>query len=495
MRNKLSAVWMALLVSFMFVGCGEDSVEEAPAGEDTSESTPEISSTLCEGDTVDQVRPEGWTRETHCSKVEPNYAQVFDDTVVHRFDITVSPEDYQATMDDLASILGSQGGNPGGGPGGGGPGSLDDTPEPMYVPVTLKYNGLTWDHVGMRYKGNSSLHMSWDRGIKKLAFRFNFDKFEDDYPEILNQRFYGFKKMTFSNGFKDDSLIRDKVAADIFRNAGVPAAQGAFVRVYVDFGEGPTYFGLYTMIEDPSDEMLGQQFDDDAGNLYKPEGEGATWQRFVQEDFAKKTNEEEADFSDIIAAMDALHANRANASQWRDGLEAVFDVPGFLRSLAVNQVMVNWDSYGLMDHNYYVYGDPSKGGKLVWFPWDLNEAMLSGGPGGGSVARSIMMDQVGANWPLIRFLLDDEVYRELYKDEVRIVLDGAFATDAVQERMERYHAMIAPYVVGPEATESNPYTQLNRSSAFENALTNSRDGLKNHVEDRHAEAWAQVNAD
>ena len=50
--------------------------------------------------------------------------------------------------------------------------------------------------------------------------------------------------MTFSNGFKDDSLIRDKVAADIFRNAGVPAARGAFVRVYVDFGEGPTYFGL-----------------------------------------------------------------------------------------------------------------------------------------------------------------------------------------------------------------------------------------------------------
>ena len=157
--------------------------------------------------------------------------------------------------------------------------------------------------------------------------------------------------------------------------------------------------------------------------------------------------------------------------------------------------MVNWDSYGLMDHNYYVYGDPSNGGKLVWFPWDLNEAMLSGGPGGGSVARSIMMDQVGDNWPLIRFLLDDEVYREMYKDEVRLVLEGAFATDAVHERMDRYHTMIAPYVIGPEATEADPYTQLDRSSAFENALTNSRDGLKNHVEDRHADAWGQVNAD
>ena len=177
MKNTLSASLVALLVSFALVGCGEDAVEDAAGGE-TSETTPETTSTLCEGDTPEQVRPEGWTRETHCSKVDPNYAQVFDDTVVHRFDITVSPDDYQATMDDLESILGNQGGGPGsGGPGGGGPGSLDDTPEPMYVPVTLQYNGLTWDHVGMRYKGNSSLHMSWDRGIKKLAFRFNFDKF------------------------------------------------------------------------------------------------------------------------------------------------------------------------------------------------------------------------------------------------------------------------------------------------------------------------------
>ena len=118
--------------------------------------------------------------------------------------------------------------------------------------------------------------------------------------------------------------------------------------------------------------------------------------------------------------MDALHANRGNASQWRDGLEAVFDVPRFLQCLAVNQVMVNWDSYGLMDHNYYVYGDPSNGGKLVWFPWDLNEAMLSGGPGGGSVARSIMMDQVGDNWPLIRFLLDDECLLQWGHDELTL---------------------------------------------------------------------------
>ena len=49
--------------------------------------------------------------------------------------------------------------------------------------------------------------------------------------------------------------------------------------------------GLYTMIEDPSDDMLEAQFGDDSGNLYKPDGEGAKWARFVQDSFVKKTNE------------------------------------------------------------------------------------------------------------------------------------------------------------------------------------------------------------
>jgi len=33
----------------------------------------------------------------------------------------------------------------------------------------------------------------------KYPFRLNFDKFEDDYPEIDNQRFYGFDELIFNN--------------------------------------------------------------------------------------------------------------------------------------------------------------------------------------------------------------------------------------------------------------------------------------------------------
>ena len=426
-------------------------------------------------------RPDGWTVETHCKGIDADYEQVFDDSTVHRIDITVSAEDYAATMDNLGEILGS--GGPGGGP-------LDDTEEPMYVPVTVEYNDLTWWHVGMRYKGNSSLHSAWRSDTRKLSFRFNFDKFEDEHPEIDDQRFYGFKKMTFSNGFKDKSLLRDKIAADLFREAGVPAARGTFVRVYVDFGEGPTYFGLYTMIEDPSDEMLETQFGSDEGNLYKPEGDAATWRAdartFVEDHFEKKTQEDQADWTDVYSAWDALHANRSNPEEWRANLEAVFDVDAFLRCLAVNQVIVNWDSYGLMNHNYYVYADPSNDGRIVWFPWDLNEAMLLNNRN-GDVSTSIMLDMVNEEWPLIRYLLDDEEYRAQYKNEVQAFLDGPFQTDAVLDRLQANHDLIAPYLDGTVSEEKAPYTFFRNPGEFGNSLTGS-EGLNAHVSVRFLDA-------
>ena len=77
----------------------------------------------------------------------------------------------------------------------------------------------------------------------------DFDEFEDDYPQIDNQRFYGFKKFSLKNNFDDSSFLREKVAADVFRNSGMAISNSAFYTVYVDHGDGPEYFGLYTLVE------------------------------------------------------------------------------------------------------------------------------------------------------------------------------------------------------------------------------------------------------
>jgi spore coat protein H len=450
--------------------------------------------------------PEGWNEITHSKESDPNFDVVFPQDEVNRIDITISPESWETMLEDMTSNYGvfgvNQGGEQRGGqnrPEGGnqvpqgqgqrpaqnmgpaGEGMMESgVANPVWVPVTIQFDSDTWSNVGMRYKGNSSLKNSWQSGNLKLPFKLDFDEFEEVYPEIEDQRFYGFKQLTFSSNFKDASFLHEKVAADIFRDAGVPAAHTAFYEVYVDYGEGPIYFGLYTMVEVVDDTVIETQFDDDSGNVYKPSGKGATFAKgsFSEGSFDKETNQDEADYSDILAMYDALHAETRTTDPevWRSGLEDIFDVSGFLNYLAVNSVIQNWDTYGIMTHNYYLYNDPNTE-LLTWIPWDNNEAMQSNS---GKGTMSISLDEVNENWPLIRFLLDDPIYHAQYVDNVEKVINGAFYPETITARLQELHDLIEPYAL----SESNGYSNLSSEAAFEKSLAQ----LIQHVNLRFQEA-------
>jgi hypothetical protein len=493
-RNKFKSLLLASALFGSCVGCAASDVAGVTTGDETAapqdettqdQSNPdETTNPESETSEVESWRPEGWTEQSHAKGVDADYERIFPNNDVQKIEITISAQQYESMLENMIELYGEAGQGSGGGPGpggGGGGGGFSDE-EPLFVPVNVEYNGLTWWNVGMRFKGNSTLSGSWRRGGKKLPFRLDFDEFEDTYEEIDDQRFYGFKKITFSSGANDDSLIREKLGGELFRDAGVKVARSSFYQIYLDVGDGngKVYAGLYTMVEDLSDDFLKSQFEDDNGNLYKPDGSGADWQSFVEEGFVKKSNEEEADWTDIQNAIEALHAPQNDAESWRAELERHFNVGQYLKLLAVNQSIENWDTYGLMTHNYYLYANPSDNGRLLWLPWDLNECLQ---PSRGN-AMSVLLDEVSDRWPVIRYLMDDPVYAAQYYEELASFLDGAFAIDKVHNRMDELHQLVTPYVIG-EHGEVSPYTNLNNASAFETSLTEGSYALKPHVEDRH----------
>ena len=71
--------------------------------------------------------------------------------------------------------------------------------------------------------------------------------------------------------------------------------------MYVDHGDGPVYFGLYTLVEEVDDTVLDTQFSDENGNLYKPDGDAASFAAgtYDEDEYVKKNNEDEADFYDV----------------------------------------------------------------------------------------------------------------------------------------------------------------------------------------------------
>ena len=391
----------------------------------------------------------------------------------------------------------------GGGPPGGGGAVNMLAHEPIYIPVEVHHDGHTWWSVGMRYKGNSSLSSTYRAGNGKLPFRLNFDKYESEHHEIDDQRFYGFKDLTFASNWSDDSQIREAFASELLRDRGVPAARCAFYRVSVDVGNGPEYWGLYTAIEDPSDKaMLDSQLRSHDGNLYKPEGTGADWTVFDQAGFVKKNNEDAADWSDVQAAIAALLADQSDASAWRAGLESTFDVDGFLRWLAVNTAMKNWDSYGSIAHNYYLYGDPALDGRLRWIPWDHNLSMMAQGdvmaggsregdgggvgPGGVEVdaTTEILHTDAGSNWPLISRTLNDPTYRQRYRHLLSEALGGLFDVEHAAARMRELHSLIESHVVG-ENGENASHTTISSAEAFQQSVDGEK-GLVANIANRHA---------
>lgn len=360
-----------------------------------------------------------WTTETHAELASPNYEVVFNEDEVNKLYIVFTADEWSDMQADLADVVGGNTGGPGGG---GGQEFSDQTPQ--YFAADVFFNGKQWYEVGVRYKGNSSLTAN----TGKLPLRFNFDRFEDDYPEITNQRFYGFKELAMSSGYQDLSLMREKSASDLFRSFGVPAVRTAFYEIYIDQGTGEyQYHGLYTMDEVVFDSFLKDYFGSNTGNCYKPDGDGAAFasSNFNLSDFELKTNEG-SNKSDIQAMYDALHASTrtSDPSAWKAGLEATFDVDGFLKYLAVNNVIQNWDTYGVMTHNYYLYNDPAMG-KLRWIVWDNNEAFGSGN--GNRQAISLSMSEVGTDWPLINYIISNADYEASYKTYIKSFVSTSFA--------------------------------------------------------------------
>jgi spore coat protein H len=417
----------------------------------------------------------------------------------------------QADLDNLVANAGTD--------------DLDAMPNPMWMEATLTYDSYRWTRVAVRWKGHASLAGAWSNHIGKLSMRVKLDHYNE--REVSGQRFFGFDGFALNAGYKDDSLIRDKVAADILRDAGVAAPRGSFAQVYIDIGDGPFYMGVYTIVEKVEDQMLSSQIGTSSGNLYKPWGVAGRWPAIADiaippattsladiESHFEKANNESSDWSDIVGAINILHSDRSNAAAWRAKLESVFDVQDFLKWLAANQVMFNWDAYGCMPHNYYVYADPANGGRFMWLPWDLNEA-LAARKHDGCVPGSVMLDEivsgspsVANEWPLIAYILGDATYRKAYKGYLRAVLDGPFSADSLKAKMRAYHDLIAPYLDGSIARESGAmkdalftgwYSYQNATAAsFATSLSrvgdgqSVADGLEVHVDNRRAAVEAAL---
>ncbi|MEO0734004.1 MAG: CotH kinase family protein, partial [Bacteroidota bacterium] len=125
--------------------------------------------------------------------------------------------------------------------------------------ATLKVDGITYDSVGVRLKGNSSYYAPARAEKKKLPFNIKVSHTKKD-QRIADK----YKTLKLSNVFRDPSYLRESLSYAIARDY-VPAPGCNYARLTVN-GD---YFGLYNLTESVDENFWMEEYGSESGVMFK----------------------------------------------------------------------------------------------------------------------------------------------------------------------------------------------------------------------------------
>ncbi len=306
-------------------------------------------------------------------------------------------------------------------------------------PATVVINGETFENVGFRTKGNSTLVNTVKTGVTKLAFKL-------DFCEYLPQSYHGIEVLNLNNEYLDASFMREHIMYNAFEAMGVPTPQNTYARLYVN-GE---FFGLYHLVENIGDGFLARHYGSTLGELYKPDGKGANlewlgWEAGLYKDFDPKNAAAQGNAA-LINMINVLN-HSDNAAE----IESVLNVDEVLCYLAVNVAFVNYDSYLARNpHNYYLY---ENNGRFDILPWDLNMSF------GAKPMKhytdipraQLYIDEPAdgdfADKPLLTKLFSFPQYLEKYHEYLRCIARDMMSEEAFGAQTDALQALLAPHVM------------------------------------------------
>ena len=309
------------------------------------------------------------------------------------------------------------------------------------VVLTDATGTYTYDSVGVRFKGNSSYGLP-----EKKSMKIDFNEY------VSGQKYHGVKKINLNNGFNDPTLLREKIFFDFCQDMDVLAPRAIFGNVTIN----GALLGFYGVVEQVDKEFLDRWVDDTNGNLFKAgdqfgAGTGGTaaadlaWYGNAQSSYEAryelKTNEAVNDWSDLIALIDVI--NNTTNSQLEAQLPLLTDLQPMLRSLAIDNLFSNLDSYINSARNFYIYHNDTTG-LWQWIKWDANEA-FGRYSGGQSNLVDLAPNYVANARPLMTRIMNVPAIYSLYQVEYCAACD-AFDNAQLDPRIDALAALIQAHV-------------------------------------------------
>ena len=348
----------------------------------------------------------------------PEAGRVFDDTRLPTVHLTIHP-------DSLAAIL-----------------DRDNAFTDLEYRARFVWDdGLardTVEEIGLKLKGFTS------RVAVKRSFKVSFNTFRP------GREWEGLDKLNLNGEHNDPTMIRAKMAWEVFRASRVHAAREGFVQLFINDED----FGVYANVEHFDEEFLSAHFRDPDGSLFKSHypadldylGDDPAIYRDLAP-FGRPSYElvqGEDRYEELVAFIAAL--NLPTLDELPDALEPHLDVNGFLRALAVDVLTANWDSYAWGQNNFFLYFDPEID-RFRYLPFDLD--------------NTFGIDFAGIDWgtrnpyawadgdptgdpprPLAKRLLQVPDYRDRFSFYLRGLAEDVFTEEALFPQMDALRDLI-----------------------------------------------------
>lgn len=278
-------------------------------------------------------------------------------------------------------------------------------------------NGVSYDSVGVRYKGTSS----YDPARAKNPFNIKLDHI------IKDQEIDGYGTLKLANVFKDPSFVREVLGYEIARKY-MPASRANFINVYVN-GE---LVGLYTSVQSVDKSFLRSHFYSDENTFIKgdpgPGNPGASLEYLGPDStdyFQSYEMKSDYGWQDLVDLCDTLN-------NYTSDIENVLNVDRLLWFMAYHNLLVSLDSPIHGPHNFYLYKDGTD--RFNHIIWDLNMTfgtftMRFGGPFQPPFTATELQqfdpfhNIDNTSFPIINKILHISEYRKIYIAHYKTLLE------------------------------------------------------------------------
>lgn len=301
---------------------------------------------------------------------------------------------------------------------------------------TAVINGVQFDSVGVRYKGNST----YSANNIKNPFNIKLDHIIED------QTLDGYGTIKLANGYFDPSFVREVLSYEI---AGkyTPVGRANYANVYVN----DDLIGLYTNCQSVDKFFLGNQYNSNDNTFIKGDSEGfwgGSDLRYLGPDSTAYYDyyEMKSDYGwgDLVNLCDTLNNHP-------DYIETILNLDRALWMMAFHNLLVSLDSPIAAPRNFYLYLDDTR--HFNYIIWDLN---MSFGTYTFGLGLWVTMEDLqeldpffnadNSDYPIVHELLQVPEYRRIYISHMKTIMEENFSNGWYENRAMELQALIDEHV-------------------------------------------------